>query len=86
MIEPARVQARTKWGDTTSSSTHTLDLVLHRGWDVIQFQEPVDSDGNLLQSQQAPSGLVDLLDPIAASTRGDPEANQGLIARSDLPV
>ena len=85
-IAPPDVRAMMRFEDTSSSDEHTLEAVLHRGWDAVQFLEPADSEQNLLQASQAPSGLGDRLDPIAATTIIDPEARQGLIARENIPL
>lgn len=85
-ISPVAVRARTRWTDTGGSDTHSLDMALHRGWTRAQFFEPTDSTGSLIQSQQAPQGLVDRLDPIASTIRTDPDPRRGLIAREQLPL
>lgn len=85
-IAPTAVRARTEWVDTAGSAEHTLDMVLPRGFDAVQFFEPTDGDGNQVQASQAPQGLVDYLDPIASSNRIDPDGQQGLIERTKLPV
>jgi hypothetical protein len=85
-ISPVSVRARTRWTDTGGSDTHSLDMALHRGWTRTQFFEPTDSTGTLIQSQQAPQGLVDRLDPIASTIRTDPDPRRGLIAREQLPL
>lgn len=85
-ISPLAIRARTRWTDTGGSDTHTLDLALHRGWDSVQFFEPTDSTGSIIQSQQAPQGLVDRLDPIASQTLTDPDPRRGLIARAQIPL
>lgn len=85
-IAPTAVRARTEWVDTAGSAEHTLEMVLSRGLDAVQFFEPTDGDGNTLQAQQAPQGLVDYLAPIASANRIDPDGQQGLIERAKLPV
>jgi hypothetical protein len=84
-IAAPQVRAETTWEDSASGDLHTLEMVLPRGWQEALFFEPADADGALLQDTQAPQGLVDLLDPIAAETRIDPDPRQGLIARQDIP-
>lgn len=85
-ISPVAVRARTRWTDTSGAATHTLDMALHRGFTRFQFTEPTTADGSLIQSQQAPQGLVDRLDPIASAVRTDPDPRRGLIARTQLPL
>lgn len=85
-ISPVAVRARTQWTDTGGSDTHVLDLALHRGWETVQFYEPADSTGALLQASQAPAALETRLSPIASQTLTDPDPRRGLIKRDRIPL
>ncbi len=75
-IAPARLEARILWSD--GSQRYPLDLVLSRG----------DVDALFARTPNAqsstPSGLVDLLEPIAQTTIYDAGAEQALAAREEV--
>jgi len=77
-LAPNRVDAVTQWTDTTSSSTYTLDLTLRRGADAATFYR---LDGS---TSGVPSGLQDLLNPIADDAILDAQGVQTLRPRSEV--
>jgi len=79
-IGPARVDARTRFRDPSQSPTSyfELDAVLHRGWLWPHWVVPEN------ETPPTPSGLVDLLAPIAAESDYTTEASQGLVAREEV--
>jgi hypothetical protein len=78
-LAPTRADARTRWTDGTS--TYALDMTLHRGQDVAQFDRSVTQP-----SSGVPSGLQTLLDPIASTSIRDPQQSQALRPRSEVDV
>jgi len=75
-ISPARLKARILFSD--GSSRYPLDAILSRGGDKVLFARTPNA------TSETPQGLIDLLDPIAATTIYDAQASQGLVAREDV--
>lgn len=75
----ASVHAVVEFRDPTQSPTeyYTIDCRVKRGWESILFDER-DGEGGV------PTGLEDLLDPIASESNYDPGEDVGLVTRSDL--
>lgn len=78
-LSPARVDALTRWTD--GSTTYSLDLTLHRGQDVAQFDRSRSQP-----SSGVPSGLQTLLSPIASTSIRDPQQTQALRPRSEVDI
>ena len=77
-LAPNRADAVTKWADSTSLSTYTLNLTLRRGADAATFYRLEDSQSGV------PSGLQDLLAPIADDVILDAQDAQTLRPRSEV--
>jgi len=73
----ARIDARVRFEDTTSSSTYALDVSLKRGWTDPLWLEPQNAG-------TTPTGLQDLLSPIASDQTNEALANQGLVDRAEV--
>jgi hypothetical protein len=74
----ARVDAWTRWRDTTTGATYPLDLTVHRGWPSIQFSRVPDS------TSPAPSGLESLLSPAASDRIVTPQPVRDLRPREAI--
>ncbi|MDQ2053228.1 hypothetical protein [Halobellus sp. H-GB7] len=80
-IGPAAVDARLTFADRTSSPVAYYELAARvtRGDETIQFTTPGrDAQGG------TPAGLLDLLDPIASTSRLTAGESLGLVARDDV--
>jgi hypothetical protein len=79
-IGPARVTARCRFYDSTQSPTqhYELDMDLPRGYQSPVWIVPEN------QTPPTPSGLVDLLSPVANESDYSPQAEQGLVARAEV--
>jgi hypothetical protein len=79
-IGPARVDARTRFKDSTQSPAayFELDAVLHRGWQWPHWVVPANEE------PPTPSGLQDLLAPAASGSDYTPAGEQGLVARGEV--
>jgi len=75
-IQPARLEARIRFSD--GSSTYTLDCILTRGAEEMLFVRTPNAQS------ATPQGLIDLLDPIAATTIYDAGASQKLVTREEV--
>lgn len=75
-IAPARVAARIHFSD--GSSRYPLDCILARGADKVLIVRTPNA------SEDTPPGLIDLLDPIAATTTYDAQESQALVARTEV--
>lgn len=71
-IQPARVRARTRWSDGSTSAT--IDFVAERGADRLAWVTPENASA-------PPQGLVDLLAPTSKATDTLAFGTQGLIDR-----
>jgi len=71
-IQPARVRARTRWSDASTSAT--VDFVAERGADRLAWVTPENASA-------PPQGLVDLLEPTSKATDTLAFPTQGLIDR-----
>jgi len=74
----ARVDAWTRWRDTTTGATYPLDLTVHRGWPSIQFSRVPDS------TSPVPSGLESLLSPAASDRIVTPQPVRDLRPREAI--
>ena len=79
-IAPSKIVSIVEFQDPTQSPTayYTLRAILHRGYQDIQF----DREG--LESTAVPSGLQDLLDPVANTSIKDPGEEQILTRRTEV--
>ncbi|MFW5903516.1 MAG: hypothetical protein ACOCS7_02130 [Halolamina sp.] len=79
-VGAARVTALLEFRDPSASPTgyYTLRAIVRRGADAVQF----DREG--LESTAVPSGLEDLLDPVAAPSIVGPGERQDLQRRSEV--
>jgi hypothetical protein len=79
-ISPCRVNVQCRFRDATQDpdATYTLDMSLKRGYWYPQWVVPVNESGPV------PSGLVDLLSPIADESDYSPQCEQGLVAREEV--
>jgi hypothetical protein len=80
-ISPTRTDVQCRFENASSSkSPYYLDMSLKRGWEWPQWTV---SEG---ETPPTPSGLVDLLDPVANESDYSPQAEQGLVARGEVRV
>ncbi|WP_435175662.1 hypothetical protein [Halorussus sp. AFM4] len=79
-IGPGRVEARTRFRDPSTSPTSyfELDMRLPRGWTLPQWVVAENEQG------PTPSGLQDLLSPVADGQDYAAEASQGLVTREEV--
>ena len=75
-ISPARLEARVLWSD--GSERYPLDAILSRGADKVLFARTPNAQS------ATPQGLIDLLDPIAATTIYDAQASQQLVKKTEV--
>lgn len=80
-LSEEHLEVQTLWEDTVGGSTYILNALLRRGDTRIQFWVP----DNLVASQGAiPTGLSDLLSPVAGSTITKMNQTQDTVARSEV--
>lgn len=77
-LAPTRVDALTRWRNTTTDDTYALDVTLRRGAGAVQFARLPDA------TSPVPSGLVTLLDPVASERIVHPTADQTIRPRSKV--
>jgi hypothetical protein len=77
-LSPVTVDALTEWTNPTSGDSYRLDLSLQRGAEAILFSRTPNATAAI------PSGLQDLLSPVASSSVVDPQPSRTLIPRSEV--
>jgi hypothetical protein len=79
-ISPSRVEAQCRFIDPSQSPTavYYLDMSLQRGYWWPQWTRTASSTSGV------PSGLVDLLDPVANGSDYEPQSEQGLVDRKSV--
>lgn len=75
-VQPMRVEAQLTFENTSTSEVASVLMVARRGATTGQFLRVADS--------ATPAGLATHLDPVASGSDVVPEADRGLIARSEL--
>lgn len=77
-ITPVRVDAQCRFIDPSQNPTasYSLDMSLKRGWEWPQWIVPPGEE------PPTPSGLIDLLDPVADESDYSPQGEQGLVDRT----
>ncbi|WP_256394122.1 hypothetical protein [Natronoarchaeum rubrum] len=82
VVEIGMVRAEAQLTFSAGSDLFALDAIVTRGADAVLFDNPqIDEDGN---GPATPSGIVDWLDPIAASTLVATGETKGLVSRDDV--
>lgn len=78
-VSLARIKAQVEFEDTSASSltTHNLNVSIKRGYDDALWTVP-------LNGSSPPQGLIDRLDPIAATQGSDASADMTLIERTEV--
>jgi len=77
-INQQRIAGQILFADSDDNATHPLNFKLAVGDQRVLFHTPESV------SASVPSGLVDLLDPVAAGTDTDPQAQRTLIPKSEV--
>ncbi|NEU57098.1 hypothetical protein [Halorussus sp. MSC15.2] len=78
-ISPTRVTVQCRFVNSSSSSSpFHLDMSVKRGWQWPQWTVPTG------ETPPTPSGLQDLLSPVADGQDYQPQSEQGLIAREEV--
>lgn len=81
-VGPSRIDARCRFRDATQSPTATYELVfgLVRGYQYPQWTRPEN------ETDPVPTGLVELLDPVANPNDYDAQPVQELVARTEIQL
>jgi hypothetical protein len=77
-ITPVRVEGRVGFENPSTGAEYAFRLVADRGHQAVQWLQPEN------ESDPAPSGLIDLLAPVASASVLDVQPNRGLQARSEV--
>lgn len=81
LVEIGMTRAEAQLTFSDGSELFALDAIVERGADVVLFANPQAEDPN---PEPIPQGLLDWLDPIAASTVYDTGASKGLVSRQEV--